>query len=152
MKTYKWAIVSTGYIAHRFVQGARLLPQAQIACVCSRTMENAVKFADEYGIGGRYDDYEVMLKQEKPDIVYVATPNIAHYDYVMKALDLGVHVLCEKPMADHIPQQDEMYKKAKDAGLFLMEGMWTRCFPVVRKAAAWLAAGESDLIAMMNLV
>ncbi|MDL2236820.1 Gfo/Idh/MocA family oxidoreductase [Christensenellaceae bacterium OttesenSCG-928-K19] len=142
MGKFKWAIVSTGYIAHRFVQGARLLPQADIVAVSSRTMESAKKFADEYGIAGRYDDYGKMLAEAKPDIVYVATPNIVHYAYVMQALERGIHVLCEKPMADNLTQMNEMYAKAAEADLFLMEGMWTRCFPAVRKAIDWIRSGK----------
>jgi len=47
-----------------------------------------------------------------------------------------------KPMADNEWQLQDMLKKAEEKGVFLMEGMWTRCFPATRKLCEWLEAGK----------
>jgi predicted dehydrogenase len=83
-----------------------------------------------------------MLGEARPDVLYVAVPNLLHYRFVMEALDRGVHVLCEKPAADNAGQLEAMTAKAAEKGLFFMEGMWTRCFPAVLKVREWLAAGK----------
>jgi predicted dehydrogenase len=146
MSKVKWAVVSTGYISHRFVQGMVLVPEAERAAVCSRTLGNAKKFADTYGFGASYDDYEQMLSDVKPDVVYIGTPNHTHLYYVLKAFDLGVNVLCEKPMVDNIGQLEVIINKAREKGLFLMEGMWTRCFPAIRKAKEWIDSGKIGIV------
>jgi predicted dehydrogenase len=46
-----------------------------------------------------YNDLENALEKEKVDAVYIATPNILHREYTERAAQVGVHVLCEKPMA-----------------------------------------------------
>ncbi|MGI6299118.1 MAG: Gfo/Idh/MocA family protein [Saccharofermentanales bacterium] len=142
MDKIKWGIVSTGMIASRFAESMRLVPDAEKTAVVSRKLERATEFAKKYGFRESYDDFTTMLNQAKPDIVYVAVPNDLHFEYVMQALEAGVHVLCEKPMADNLPQLQLMYNKAKEKNLFLMEGMWSRCFPAIRTVREWIRKGE----------
>jgi predicted dehydrogenase len=48
---------------------------------------------------GAYDDLETILRENKVDAVYIATPNALHREYAERAAGCGVHVLCEKPLA-----------------------------------------------------
>jgi len=56
------------------------------------------KVAEENGIYA-YPTYEAVLADERVDLVTVAIPNDVHKDVVVKALDAGKHVICEKPVA-----------------------------------------------------
>ena len=55
---------------------------------------------------------------------------------------LIIVVLSEKPMVDNRRQLDAVLAKAREKDVFLMEGMWTRCFPAVRQARSWIAEGK----------
>lgn len=60
-------------------------------------------------------------------------------------LDHGKHVLCEKPLTMNLKQATELINLAKSKKLFLMEGMWSRCFPayeIVKKAIDTGSIGE----------
>lgn len=142
MNQIRWAIVGTGYIANSFAQGMQVVADAKLAAVVSRSADSAAAFGSRYGCNTFYTDFEAMLNEVRPDVVYIAIPNDLHYDYIMRALDCGVNVLSEKPMVDTVRQMEAVYAKAKEKNLFLMEGMWTRCFPVVRKVRRWLAEGR----------
>ncbi len=142
MAKYKWAIVGTGIIAGRFAESMRLVPDAEGTAIVSRKPEKAAEFAEKHGIRSSYASFSTMLAEARPDIVYIAVPNDLHFAYVMQALNAGVHVLCEKPLADNLPQLQLMYKKAEEKNCFLMEGMWTRCFPAIRTAREWIRNGE----------
>lgn len=142
MDKIKWAIVGTGLIAGRFSEGLQLVADAERTAIVSRRQETAHAFAERYGFQASYDDFGTMLAQARPDIVYVAVPNDLHIGYVMQALAAGVPVLCEKPMADNLPQLQLMRQEAKRQDRFLMEGMWSRCFPAVRQVREWIASGE----------
>jgi predicted dehydrogenase len=157
MNPYNWAVLGTGHIAAQFSQAltapvvkAPLTAQAAPAssggagiplAVCATGMAKAEKFRRDYGFSHCFDNFDRMLDETNPDILYIAVPNLLHFEFVMKALDRGVHVLCEKPMADNEVQLEKMIGKAREKGLFLMEGMWTRCFPAAAKVREWLAAG-----------
>ena len=142
MKTTKWAVVGPGFIAGRFAQGMLEAPGAERTAVVSRSEENGRAYAKKYGFASSYTDFEKMLRESKPDVVYIATPNDTHMDYVSAALNAGVAVLCEKPVADNAAQTEEMIRLAEKNHTFLMEAMWTRCFPAVRQARQWLQEGK----------
>ena len=140
-KQFKWAIVGTGYIANRFAQGMRAVPDAVLSAVVSRHKESAESFAARYGCTATYTDYEEMLQNSGIDIVYLGLPNDMHYPYIMTALKQGIPVLSEKPLVDTVKQTEAVFQMAKEKHLFVMEGMWTRCFPVVKRVRKWLREG-----------
>ncbi len=142
MKQVKWAVAGTGYIANEFAKGMQEVEDAVLAAVVSRSIVSGRAFAQKYGCDQVYTDFEGMLEQEEIDIVYIATPNDCHYAYIMAALDRGIPVLSEKPMVDNQRQLDEVFKKAEEKQVFVMEGMWTRCFPAVIEARNWIEKGR----------
>ncbi len=143
MKNWKWAVVGTGYIAGQFAQGMRAVENGYIAAVVSRSVENGKKYAELYNVSAIYTDFETMLDEVQPDVVYVATPNDCHFNIIMTALKKGFPVLSEKPTVDNHMQMEQVLTLAKEKDLFFMEGMWTRCFPAVCKVREWLAEGKA---------
>ena len=141
MDSIRWAIVGTGFISTRFAQGMRAVRDAELAAVVSRTAEAARAFSDRFG-GSCYTDIAAMLQEARPDIVYLGIPNDRHFPYLMQILEAGVPVLSEKPIVDNRRQLDQVIAAAQKKDLFLMEGMWTRCFPAVQKARHWIEEGR----------
>lgn len=142
MDKFKWAVVGTGYIANEFAKGLMEVKDAVLQAVVSRNEEKGRKYAEVYQGQKVYADFDEMLEKEPVDAVYVAIPNDCHFEYIMKALDKGIPVLSEKPMVDNQKQLEQVLAKAKEKNVFLMEGMWTRCFPAVRTARKWIEEGK----------
>ncbi|MEE0072416.1 MAG: Gfo/Idh/MocA family oxidoreductase [Lachnospiraceae bacterium] len=142
MKETRWAIVGTGYIANEFAKGMQEAAAAELVAVVSRSEENGKAFAQRYGCNTVYTELAEMLQNARPDIVYIAIPNDCHFSYIMTVLEAGIPVLSEKPMVDNRRQLDAVLAKAREKDVFLMEGMWTRCFPAVRHARSWIAEGK----------
>ncbi len=94
-KTYRWAIVGLGNIAHSFVKYFDQ-PDGEIYAVCSRSQDKANAFAAEHNIPKAYGNLDELLADEQVDIVYVATPHNYHIDTILPALRAGKHVLSEK--------------------------------------------------------
>lgn len=138
----RWAIVGTGYIANEFASGMQMVEDAKLTAVVSRSEESATKFAKKYRGDKVYTDLKTMLETETIDVVYIAIPNDCHYSYIITALEAGVSVLSEKPMVDNRRQLDRVLAVAKEKNVFLMEGMWTRCFPAVIHARKWIEEGR----------
>lgn len=142
MDKTRWAVVGTGYIAGEFASGMKEVTDAELTAVVSRREETGRRFAERFHCGSIYTDLKEMLDAERPDIVYIAIPNDCHYSYIMKALEAGVPVLSEKPMVDNRRQFEAVKSLAGERKIFLMEGMWTRCFPAVLKARKWIREGR----------
>ena len=93
------AIVGTGQISHRFLKEAQQSQCAEFVATCARTLDSAKARAVEYGIDSWYDDYVAMYDAVAPDGVVIATQPTLHAAPAIAALQRGIHVLCEKPMA-----------------------------------------------------
>lgn len=132
--TIRWGILGTGKIAHKFATGLQSAPGAELVAIGSRTQETAETFADTYGAPHRHGSYEALAADSDVDVIYVATPHPQHKDATLLCLDHGKAVLCEKPIAMNLRQATQMVASAREKNLFLMEAMWTRFRPAVRKA------------------
>lgn len=78
-------------------------------------------------------DYEALLDDSGVDVVYVCLANDQHAKWVVKALDAGKHVLCEKPLGCDAAQARRMATAAQRADLLLVEAVWTRWHPRFRR-------------------
>ena len=92
-------------------------PRARVAALCCRTGEHAERTAQAFDIPRVYTNHRAMLDRGGLDAVLVATPDDLHYPMAMDALDAGLHVFCEKPLAGNAGQAQEMLAKAEAAGL-----------------------------------
>jgi predicted dehydrogenase len=139
--TVRWGILGPGRIAHKFATGLQAAPGAKLVAVGSRSQENADRFADEFGAPNRHGSYAALAADPDVDVVYVATPHPAHMDATLLCLDHGKAVLCEKPFAMNLRQAERMVASAREKQIFLMEAMWTRFRPAIRKAVELVDAG-----------
>lgn len=142
MKQVRWGIVGTGNIATQFAQGLQVVEHAQITAVASRSVESAKAFAKEFDIPRYYGSYADMANDPELDIVYIGVPHPQHYENVMRFLDAGYAVICEKPLGVNAAQTEKMIARAREKNVFLMEGMWTRFFPAFQKAQEWVRSGR----------
>lgn len=149
---FRFGIMGAGGIAAKFCDAVRRLKDGQVAAVASKSAERAKRFAGENGIKRYYGDYAEMLEREKPDAVYVATTNNFHFENVMLCLRYGVPVLCEKSMFMTMAEAEAAFGCAREKGIFLMEAMWSRFLPCVRKAREWVADGRIGTVQIASYI
>lgn len=137
----RWGILATGRIAATFVEDLRLLPDAEVVAVGSRSQPAADAFAQRYAIPRAYGDWSALAADADLDVVYVATPHPAHHAAATRCLAAGRAVLCEKPLTLDAATARDLIETARTAGVFLMEAMWTRCNPTIRRLAELVAGG-----------
>lgn len=83
--------------------------------------DHAEKILENIGLSiPVYSNIEEMIKNEKPDLVDIVTPTYTHKELSVKAMNLGCHVLCEKPMALSVEDCVEMIEASKATGKRLM--------------------------------
>ncbi len=137
----KWGILGPGSIAGDFCSDVSPLPDHQIYAVGSRNAEKAAEFAQKYGAAKSYGSYEELVADPEIDAVYVATPHPFHKEHSLLAIRAGKAVLCEKPFTVNLAEAEEVVSEARSRGVFLMEAIWSRCFPIVRKAKELVLGG-----------
>lgn len=134
----KLGIIGTGRIAKRAVKELSAVPELQIGCVFNPSYAHGKAFADQIGTEAVLDLDEMA---EKVDAVYIASPHGTHYDYALKMLETGKHVLCEKPMAFRSGQVKKLYEMAESNGCVLMEGIKTAYCPGFKKIEEVVESG-----------
>jgi predicted dehydrogenase len=137
----RWGILGAGSIANRFTESIALLDDQTVVAVGSRDAEKAAAFGSKHSIPNRHSSYEALCNDPEVDAIYVATPHTFHKEHSILALRSGKHVLCEKPFTINKAEAEAVVAVAKETGLFLMEGMWSRFFPVWDKVRALIAEG-----------
>lgn len=137
-----WGIMATGTIAAKFADTVVKMEEGERLVGCgSRSMDKAEAFAARYGIPRAYDSYEALLADQEVDAVYIATPNNMHYDNCMMCLEAGKHVLCEKPFTTNVKDGAELFRVAREKGLFIMEAFWIRHLPLLKKMRELISQG-----------
>jgi predicted dehydrogenase len=137
----RWGILATGYIAERFATDLRRAPGAELLAVGSRSAENARAFADRHDVPRAYGSWDALAADDDIDVVYVAPPHAAHLAAALTCVRAGRAVLCEKPITLDRASAATLVDAARSAGVFLMEAMWTRCNPAVRRMLAMIDDG-----------
>mmetsp|Transcript_106395 Transcript_106395/g.243569 ORF Transcript_106395/g.243569 Transcript_106395/m.243569 type:complete len:379 (+) Transcript_106395:29-1165(+) len=137
----RWGVAGVGMISNDFSLALKYNGSEIVACA-ARDAARAAKFADDFGMERSYDSYEALAQDPQIDVVYVGTIHTQHHRIASMLLEAGKHVLCEKPLGMNEREVAELTALAQQQGVFFMEGMWTRCFPVARKCQALLQSGE----------
>lgn len=110
--------------------------------LCDLDPELRAQFAARYPAARMYADLDELLADDAIDAVVVATPVPTHYALAKKALEVGKHVLVEKPPAMRGSEIDELVALATERDLTLMPGHLLLYHPGVRKLKELLDAGE----------
>ncbi len=109
--------------------------------MCNRDASRAKKIMDQFGIARHYDDYREMLRVERPDFVDVITPPDTHLEMCRVAGDLGIHVICQKPLAPSLDEARRIVAHAAKAGIRFMVHENFRFQPWHREIHRLLSSG-----------
>jgi predicted dehydrogenase len=136
----KIAFAGTGDINKVHAQAAKTLGLELVAAV-NHKPESMAEFGQRFGITRQYQNVEAMLKDGGTDALVVSTPNYLHAPQAIAALNAGVHVMVEKPMAINAPEAEQMCEAAEKTGALLMVAHCWRFHPEVQ----WLKEQSARL-------
>lgn len=122
-QTISFATIGTSKITEKFLEEAQQNENFHLHAVYSRSMKKAEAFAQKYAADRHYDNLDDLAADQEVKAVYIASPNAMHYEQVMKMIEAGKHVLCEKPVASNFQEAEQMFKLADQHHTVLMEAM-----------------------------
>ncbi len=128
----KIGIVGCGGIANgKHFPSLSKLPNVELTAFCDIVPERAEKAVTQYGAKGSksYTDYRKLLEDKTLDVVHVLTPNDAHAEVAIAAMEAGKHCMSEKPMAKTAEAARRMVEAAKRTGKKLTVGYNNRFRP-----------------------
>lgn len=116
----KLGIIGTGAISHHFIEAAHASGEYQLVAVYSRKIETAEIFANRYNNVHLFDKLEDFFDSSF-DVVYIASPNSLHYAQAKLALEMGKHIILEKPAVTRPEEWQNLVQTAEDHHSFIFE-------------------------------
>ncbi|WP_116597167.1 Gfo/Idh/MocA family protein [Primorskyibacter marinus] len=153
MAKLKWGMIGGG-------EGSQIGPAHRLGALADGFFEFTAGALDHRADVGReyarrlgvasdraYGDWTEMLERERArddrvDLVTVATPNSTHFEITKAFLEAGFNVLCEKPMTMQVDEGEEIVRIAEATGKICAVNYCYSAYPMVRQARAMVAAGE----------
>ena len=137
----RWGILGAAAIAKGQVMPAIVASGSKIHAIASRS-KNVADLVDLYQIEEVYDSYNELLTSQVIDAVYIPLPNTMHYEWVIEALNNGLHVLVEKPIVLEIEQMKQIQQLAKEKNRVVMEAFMYRHHPQIEATKKIIQDGE----------
>lgn len=148
MKTFGWAYIGCGGIAHTTARELVKTDGQKIVAAWNRTYEKAVDFVGKYG-GTACQTAEEAINAPGVDGVYIAVTADRHLDYMKLCIKNHKPVLCEKPFTVNVKQAREVLDYAAQEGVYVSEAMWTWHNATAKQVRCWV---REDMIGRIQHV
>ena len=121
----KVGLVGVGGISGAHISAWNSMTDVQLVALCDIRPEMLEKYPEKH----HYTDLDEMLEKETLDILDICLPTWLHVDVAVKAMEKGIHVLCEKPISLHAQDVDRAYSTAEKMGVQFMVAQVLRFWP-----------------------
>ncbi len=137
------AIMGAGNIATMMANTINKLDDVTLYAIASRDINKAKAFAEEFHVQHYYGSYEDLVKDDKVDLVYIATPHSHHFEQAKLCILHNKPILCEKAFMANAKQAKEILSLSKEKKIFVTEAIWPRYMPLLFTVRKLL---EEDMI------
>ena len=123
------------------IPGMLQADNCELTAIAGRSLEKAENYKAKFGFKKAYGSYDELLADDEVQAVYVPLTHDLHKPWVIKALEAGKNVLCEKPIAMNSDETKAMFKAAEDNNVLLMEAFAYLHSPYVQSLKDDIASG-----------
>lgn len=120
----------------------RKIKGVEVVAMCDTDLPKARAIASRFGVPNAYDDIEDVLRTDGLDAVVICTPNHLHEAHIMAALDAGLNVLVEKPLAITAHSAQKIIRAVEKQDRLVMVGLNHRYRPDVQIVRSFVQSGE----------
>ena len=140
MDKVRIGVVGVGSMGSLHAKNMAKVPEAQLTCVCDIDEGALTASTAATGVPG-YRDHRELIASGLADAVIVATPHWVHPEIAVNAMEAGLHVLSEKPIASSVSGADLMVKAAKRKKRVFAVMYQSRTEPAIRRAIELVSGG-----------
>ena len=131
MKKCKIGIIGLGNMGMNHVRVYMNIPDVEVVSLCDLSESMRISAAKVCGSAVLYSDYKEMLKKEKLDGVSIVVPTKFHKEVALEAINVGVNILLEKPVAQNSQEALDITEQVKEKGVKCLIGHIERFNPAV---------------------
>jgi predicted dehydrogenase len=149
MKKVRWGILGAAKIAlDRLIPAIQVSREGVVAAIASRDRAKGESVRERFNIPQSFADYESLLACAEVDAVYIPLPNTMHVEWALKAIKAGKHVLCEKPLAMHAEEVDQLITARDASARVVGEAFMVVHHPQWHQVQTQIAAGKIGRLQM----
>lgn len=150
MKRFRVGLAGAGYICEFHIAALRRLPQVELLGVFDVDAARAAQTAEKFGTNAFSS--LAALREAGADCIHVLTPPHTHAAVTLEALDLGCHVLVEKPLAVEVEDCRKIEERAMEKGLQVCVNHSLLFDPQVRRALETVRQGKIGRVVSLNIL
>lgn len=135
-------LIGTGAIAREHLTVLADMHDVEVAAVCDLSAARAEATAERFGVKKWYTSHSRMLEDMSPNFVHITTPPESHYELARICLEMGLNVLCEKPITSSYDEFQSLKKLATDKGALLIENQNYRFHSSVQAIQKYVQSGK----------
>lgn len=121
-----FGIIGFGNIAHKFIQSITSTDEGRVTAIASRSVPENDPYLAAHPQVKLYRDYETLLQDPQVEAVYIALTHKYHKEWILRAMDYHIPVLCEKPLVLSSKDAAIIRTKGKDTGTYCLEALKTK--------------------------
>ena len=121
----KVGLIGVGGISGSHIPAWDAMEDTELAALCDIRPERMEPYPDKR----HYTDLDEMLEKEELDILDICLPTYLHVDFAIKAMQRGIHVICEKPISLKEEDVDRAYRTARENNVCFMVAQVLRFWP-----------------------
>jgi predicted dehydrogenase len=150
MREFKIGIVGFGFMGKMHTYGYKTIPlyygnlpfKIKLVSVCDTVLSSAQSAKEMLGFENCTDNADEIYNNPEIDIVDICTPNLYHKENVIKALQAGKHIYCDKPLATSYEDAKEIANLANTSSVITQMALQYRFFPVTMRAKEIIEEGR----------
>jgi len=143
MDKLKVGVIGSGRIGKVHIENISVrISSAEVVAVADPFLDDAQKFAKQFGIEAVSADYNDILSNTEIKAVLICSPTDTHSQYIIEAAEAGKHIFCEKPLDLSLEKIQIILNAVEKAGVKLMVGFNRRFDPNFSKVKQMVKAGE----------
>jgi predicted dehydrogenase len=121
-KKLRGVCIGAGYFSRFQYEAWSRMDEVEIVANCNRSLDKAQQMASEFGIPVSYpiSEFAKMLEVEQPDFVDIITPPETHLELCKAAIDAGVMIICQKPLAPTWDETQELVQLVEQSNVRCM--------------------------------
>jgi len=146
MQAKRFAVIGVGGWGGRHLMTYADHPLAEVVAICDVSQQALQAAGERFGIQKRYTDFRQMFQAEKLDAVSIVTPDFAHTEPALAAIEAGVAVLIEKPLATTLQECDRIGQALQRRPVKFMVDFHNRWNPAMVKFKKAIDRGEVGAI------
>lgn len=141
------AVLGSGFMGMTHASAYKGIPGVELVGIFTKSDNYDELAVFDCGI---YNSVEKLVEEQNPDVISVCLPTYLHKEYVIRAANLGVHVICEKPIALNLADAKEMIAACEANNVRLFIGHVLRFFPQYQQLKESVEQGDVGDIGVLH--